>query len=306
MTSITNKADDNTNTETDSQNISVNIRWYDLCSLGLTIALGGQYFSWNHGLRSGFGSFSIAVLLMGLAYTCMTFCLAELSSTFPFAGGAYGLARCTLGYYFGYIIGCCETVAYIMLAALSTLSFGEMVSSLVPRAERYQPLLWLSVYLVALSINIYGGRSVWYFSTTLGLTVLLILLIFSVGSLWFVDFESDASVSGQWFIGGFYGFLKYMPLSAWMFIGVEALSLTCDDVQEPRKIVPLGLLSCIAVLCVTAVVVVFVCASLPPGLLEVTQEYAPFNLGELYIVYHIVNCVRRSFDVMGFFFSNHA
>jgi hypothetical protein len=72
-------------------NDSAEMRYYttkvrDIWALGITIVIGGQYFSWNSGLSAGFGSFVIATVLMGLGYYCLCLCTSELSSTVPFAG----------------------------------------------------------------------------------------------------------------------------------------------------------------------------------------------------------------------------
>lgn len=53
---------------------------------GLTIVIGGQYFAWNHGLTCGFGSYLIAMFLMGSGYLTLCLCLAEMTSAMPFAG----------------------------------------------------------------------------------------------------------------------------------------------------------------------------------------------------------------------------
>ena len=64
--------------------------------------IGGQYFAWNVGLEAGFGSLLIGTLLMGTAYIALVYCIMETTSALPFAG-AFGLARCTLGFYAGKI-----------------------------------------------------------------------------------------------------------------------------------------------------------------------------------------------------------
>jgi ethanolamine permease len=45
-----------------------------------------QYFSWNPGLRAGFGSYFIATVLTCFGYVSLIMCLAEMSSAMPFAG----------------------------------------------------------------------------------------------------------------------------------------------------------------------------------------------------------------------------
>jgi amino acid transporter len=77
---------------------------FSIWALGITIVIGGQMFSWNESLISGFGSTFISVFLIGTAYICLCLCNAEMTSALPFAGGAYGLARVTLGLYPGFLI----------------------------------------------------------------------------------------------------------------------------------------------------------------------------------------------------------
>ena len=52
--------------------------------------LKGQYSGWNSGYQAGFGSFSIAYISTGIAYIMLIFCIAEMTSALPFAGGAWG------------------------------------------------------------------------------------------------------------------------------------------------------------------------------------------------------------------------
>ena len=63
------------------------LKWWDIWALGITVVIGGDYFSWNIGLTAGFGSFVISSILMGFAYICLCLCISELTSALPFAGG---------------------------------------------------------------------------------------------------------------------------------------------------------------------------------------------------------------------------
>ena len=64
---------------------------FDIWAIGFSVVIGGQFYGWNAGLITGFGTFGIAQLLMGTAYICLMLCLAEIASTIPFSGGSYGL-----------------------------------------------------------------------------------------------------------------------------------------------------------------------------------------------------------------------
>lgn len=54
--------------------------------IGITIVIGGQYFSWNEGLEYGFIPYLSSVLLMSAGYMVLIFSLAEMTSTLPFSG----------------------------------------------------------------------------------------------------------------------------------------------------------------------------------------------------------------------------
>ena len=53
---------------------------------GIVIVIGGQFIGWNEGLQSGFGSFFVSTLLLGVAFFFLVLCLAEISSALPFPG----------------------------------------------------------------------------------------------------------------------------------------------------------------------------------------------------------------------------
>jgi amino acid transporter len=227
----------------------------EVWALGLSIVIGGQYFSWNAGLSAGFGSFAISTLLIGSAYICLCLCNAEVSSALPFAGGAYGLARVSLGLYPGFLIGCCEAIEYIYYVASSAIVLAKMIVSITHSPDIMTPVYSLLFYISALLIHIYGGIWFWRTSTVLGVVSLLIIVIYCFGSLPWVDFLANAPASSTtgyttttstnggnsasasdaaWFIGGFSSFLSVMPLACWFYVGVESLNLGNASVEEVR------------------------------------------------------------------------
>ena len=111
-----------------------------------------------------------------------------------------------------------------------------MLSSLFNLPTTSIPILCLVFYISALSTNIIGGLIFWRFSIFLGIISLLILLIYCLGSLPWVEMSTytatydvtgydDASVPNQWFIGGIDKFMAILPLAPWFYVGVEAINL---------------------------------------------------------------------------------
>ena len=220
-------------------NRKLNLRKIDVWALGITIVIGGQYFSWNAGYAAGFGSYLISTVLIGTSYICLCVCNAEISSALPFAGGAYGLARVSLGMYPGFIIGCLEAGEYIVYVASSAIALSNMIISLTRSSNDLLPIICLIFYISAIMVHLLGGKIFWRTNTFLAIVSIGFILIYIFGSIPFCNFSLNAptpQVSGaivnEWFVGGFVPFLSTTPLAAWFYVGVESLNLAAAFVDE--------------------------------------------------------------------------
>ena len=249
--SDTNNSDENlTNKKELSENevhADLKLGIFEIWCLGIAVVIGGQYFSWNFGLAAGFGTSFITVALIGIGYILLCSCNAEITSAHPFAGGAYGLARMTFGFYPGYIIGCCEAVEYLIYVSTSSISLSNMIIHNSNASMQIQPVLCLIFYISALWINIMGGFTLWRTIIFLGVISIMILLLYCLGSLPFVDISTytatsavtgidDALTENQWFIGGMSGFMKVLPLACWFYVGVESLNFCASIVHKVTNV----------------------------------------------------------------------
>ncbi|GAB9466644.1 hypothetical protein Gpo141_00004014 [Globisporangium polare] len=250
---------------------------WDIWMLGITIVIGGQYFSWNAGLAAGLYSYLSAYFLIASAYITLCCCTSEVTGALPFAGGAYGLSRCTLGFFPGYLIGCCEALEYIAYVATSVGSLAQMIIEAAPVLEGLEPVIALVFYISALFFHIRGDRIFWVFNMVIGSISLLIVVLYCFGSLPYVSFAKNAVDPNFTFVNGFAGFMKALPLAAWFFVGVESLNLASDQVMHPKVVIPFAQIACVLTLFVTGVTVFFVTVSLPPGIAILPTELAPFN-----------------------------
>lgn len=255
-------------------------RW-DIWILGLAIGLGGQYFSWNAGLAAGLYTFMLIYLVVGFAYITLCCCTSEITGALPFAGGAYGLSRCTLGFYAGFIIGCAEALEYIVYVSTSVLSLADMLVESIPELAGLEPLIWLLFYVSSLYVHIRGDYIFWRWNMVIGVLSLFFVLLYCIGSFPHTNFAANADNDPDFrYVHGIRGFLRSLPLSCWFFVGVEALSLATDDVLEPKIAIPFAQVSCILALFASGIVVLFVTVSLPPpGLNQVSKLLAPFDNG---------------------------
>jgi amino acid transporter len=107
-------------------------------------------------------------------------------------------------------------------------------------------------YSTALAIYITGGRVFWRTNMLLAVVSLVIVVIYCLGSLKFVNFSENAGYVSQqiydtsdcsrvslirqeWFVGGLRGFMKSFPLAAWFYVGIESVNFACDDVSKVHK-----------------------------------------------------------------------
>jgi ethanolamine permease len=257
---------------------------YHLLALGILAVISGPFYSWNVGLKAGFGSFAIMTGLMGSAYSCFCYCASELSSAFPFAGGSYGLARCTLGYFLGYLTGCCEIMYYILLAAFINEGIAEFFMDSNEAFVVYHPLIIAIIYLSQILLISVDSRIFWRLVLLLTGYSLLIIVIYCLGSLgavnfnrWAFTYESGHDVL---FVGGLSQCLQSAPYSLYFYIGAELLNLTCNDVKNPRVEVPYGQVGTMIAMFVQSILVLFICCSLAPGTSMVQTRLAPLSDGE--------------------------
>ena len=258
---------------------------FDMWAVGITIVIGGQYFGWNVGLTAGVGSCFITFVLTSIGYICLVYCVAELSSGLPFAGGNYGLTRVTAGIFPGYLVGCYDALGTVTYVATSTVAIGAMVTELTGASPVFEPLYWFLFYATAVAIQSYGGVPFWRFNIFLALISLLLLLMYILGAAKWANFPVYAvgESNGKWFEGGMHEFMRQFYLGSWFYVGVENISIACQDVPNPKRNIPMGYITCVWTLFFTGLATFFVCVSLPPGSSGLSDSLSPLQMG-----YHLM------------------
>ena len=171
---------------------------------------------------------------MGSAYICLICSASETTSALPFAG-AFGLTRCALGFLPGFLVGCAESLEYIIYVATSCLSLCFMICNFSGLDVSWVPFISLIFYLSSLIIHISGGAVFWGFSNFMAFVSIIIIIIYCLGGIRYCDFNANASSAlvddpsqELWFVGGMPPFLRVFPLTAWWYVGVESLGFACE------------------------------------------------------------------------------
>jgi ethanolamine permease len=251
-----------------SQYIQIASFW-DVLAFGICLVSANlTYGVWHAGLVLGFWSFFFATLIMCTVFVSVHLCIAEMISILPFSGGMYGFARVTLGPYFGFIVGCLESMGNVIYAMIGMLELGSFFTYIIGQDDRkYEPLYWLAFYLIILANEFFGRK---YYFKMLKITACLILLIFlmymacSIPETHPKKYIPDDAIKQTFFYGADITIIS-LQISAFVFFGLEIIPLVSDEVANARKDTPRALVGTMVFLIVSAFLIMFFSYCQAPG-----------------------------------------
>lgn len=252
-----------------------------LWALGVGAVISGNFFGWNFGLAvGGFGGLAVATGLMALMYICMVYCLAELSTALPHAGGFYSFARTAFGPWAGFLIGVTDTIEYVLTPAVVVVGIGSYLATLFPAVPVY--LWWLGAYAISIAINIMGTRitlRVGLAGTLLAIAVLVVMYtgILVTGAFdWELLFNIPAAPGHtSWLPNGWYGVFLAIPYAIWFFLAIEEVPLAAEEASNADRDMPWALLLGMGTLLVLALLTLVLNSGIAGGANAISQSQAP-------------------------------
>jgi ethanolamine permease len=222
--------------------------WFLLWALGVGAVISGDYFGWNFGLAAGgFGGLLIATVLIAVMYVCMVYCIAELSTALPHAGGFYSFTRSAFGPWAGYLVGITDTIEYVITPAVIVVGIGGYLHTLFPTIPTY--LWWLLAYVAFVGINIRGVELTLKIGLLITLLAMAVLVIFYVGALaassfsWDLVFNMKPDPGHSIFLPkGWYGVFAALPFAIWFYLAIEQLPLAAEETVNVVKDMPKALI----------------------------------------------------------------
>jgi ethanolamine permease len=293
---------------------TLRINKLDIWLFGFAIASGSRYHNWEAGVAPGMFSFPTAGVLIGFAYISYSLCISELMSALPFNGGAYGMTRCTLGFYAGFMLGCLEIIEFILYTSILVEFMTVLVCYEIPKFTDARPLVSALVYFPALIIQIRGGKIFWRNNLLLGGASVVLILIYIFGCIPYADFAKNGlenaeaqpltsfSVMANSTDDNYYtkstvqSFLAVLPFSSCFFIGLENMNLAAGLIENPRINLPKVQVTCVVALFAKMMATFFCAVSLPSGLDNLSHFRVPYTSGFM----RIFNCKRELATLVGF------
>ncbi|MPQ44809.1 amino acid permease [Clostridium tarantellae] len=210
---------------------------------------------------------SVCISFIGAGITCMlvVLCYAELASSVPSAGGSYSFAYISLGEIFGYIVGLCVVIGYILCIATVASGWSAYFTELLNLMGLHIPDLFtklpseggitdvpaiLSVLAVTFVLS-RGTSESKKVNDIMVIVKLLVILVFIIVGAFFINTENwhpfmPYGVNGVW-VGTASVFFAYT--------GFDATASAAEEVKNPEKALPIGLIVSLAVCTIIYVIV---------------------------------------------------
>jgi amino acid transporter/mannitol/fructose-specific phosphotransferase system IIA component (Ntr-type) len=177
----------------------------------------------------------LAYVVAGLCVMPAALSKAELATAMPVSGGTYVYLDRTFGPLTGTIVGLGLWASLLLKSAFALVGFGAYLHVLAP-APLHVVSLSLLVFVVGL--NVLGVRKVGrvqLFVVGIAIAGLVVL-----GGFSFATF--DSARLGQAFASGAGGFVAAVSFVYISYAGVTKVAAIAEEVQNPRRNLPLGIL----------------------------------------------------------------
>lgn len=223
---------------------------------------------------------AFVALLAGFTY-------AELASAIPSAGGAYAYVRRAFNDTAGWLVGWCLMLAYLVGAATVAVGFSGYLTGILADAQIILPAAWtnphwqtdataptgianlpaFAIVLLITAILCADVRRATAVASLLVAAKLLVIVLFIVSGIWFVDAANLSPLippqdeQGRYGVGGV---LSAASMVFFAFVGFETIATAAQESRNPARDLPRSMIGALAVCAAIYALVAFVLVGLVP------------------------------------------
>ncbi len=201
----------------------------------------------------------VVYLVVSLIVLSIGWCYAQCASHFTRNGGAYLYAKEAFGNFVGFEIGVMRWFVGMIAWAALTSGFLVALGSLYPQVLQtpYRQLLTCGIIGLLTVMNLFGTKTVNRLSDIITLTKGLLLLLFILFGAFAMNFGELSLSEVSLPIASNFGLSAFIIFFA--FSGFEALPVVAQETDNPRKNIPVAMLSAIIFSSVLYLVVQSIC-----------------------------------------------
>ena len=238
----------------------------------------------------------LAYLFAGFLILPAMYCMAELSTAMPKAGGTYYFLDRAMGPLMGTIGGLGSWIAVVFKSAFALVGMGAYLGIYLDLPFTVTAILLTIAFGL---INIFGAKETTLLQRILVTTLVVILIAFVLAGLKETNVASAFFPEGNgngFFKSGLVGFISTIGLVFVSYAGLTKVASVAEEVQNPDRNIPLGmtlsLITATVIYTLGTVVLINILepqalyASLTP-IADAGREFLgwmPFDLGVILIV----------------------
>jgi len=250
------------------------------------------------GIAAGYTGDSVylAYLVAGFLILPAMYCMAELSTAMPKAGGTYYFLDRAMGPLMGTIGGLGSWVAVVFKSAFALVGMGAYLGIYLDLPFTLLAIILTVVFGV---VNVIGAKETTMLQRVLVAALVVILAAFIIFGLSEVDGASTFAPNSEsqgFFRTGMVGFISTIGLVFVSYAGLTKVASVAEEVDNPDVNIPLGMtLSLVTATIVYTLGTLILINVLDQAVLEqsltpvadageVFLDWAPFDLGVILIV----------------------
>lgn len=183
----------------------------------------------------------LAYLLAGFLILPAMYCMAELSTAMPKAGGTYYFLDRAMGPLMGTIGGLGSWVAVVFKSAFALVGMGAYLGIYLDLPFTITAIL---LTLAFGAINIFGAKETTLLQRILVTTLVVILIgfcLFGLKHTGVADIFRQEERHGDFFKTGLVGFISTIGLVFVSYAGLTKVASVAEEVQNPDRNIPLGM-----------------------------------------------------------------
>jgi len=183
----------------------------------------------------------LAYLLAGFLILPAMYCMAELSTAMPKAGGTYYFLDRSMGPLMGTIGGLGSWIAVVFKSAFALVGMGAYLGLYLDLPFTVTAIILTIAFGL---INIFGAKETTMLQRVLVTTLVVILIAFVILGLKETGIAGALQPSedyGTFFKSGFVGFISVIGLVFVSYAGLTKVASVAEEVQNPDRNIPLGM-----------------------------------------------------------------
>ncbi|MBJ7897805.1 amino acid permease [Bacillus atrophaeus] len=269
-----------------SKSLPRSLSAFDLVLLGIGCVIGtGIFVITGTVAATGAGpALILSFILAGLACALAAFCYAEFSSSIPVSGSVYTYSYATLGELLAFLIGWDLMLEYVIALAAVATGWSSYFQSLlagfhlhIPAALTGAPgsspgaVFNLPAAVIILIITAIVGRGVkesTRFNNVIVLMKIAIILLFIIVGIGYVKPDNWSPFMPF----GINGVIASAATVFFAYLGFDAVSNASEEVKNPQKNMPIGIIGALAICTILYIAVSLVLTGMMP--------YTQLNVGD--------------------------